>query len=255
MKQFLLLCALMFTTPLLGSGIDAGETSAPCDNATLETYGGTANVEINWEPNTIQTRWYNGNTLVDTTNTNADSCVYDDVLNVPPNPTRTGYTFNGWTVRPEMDFSTISKDESGTGFWAKGISEGTYFCYHVQNIGGPEECKTDSNYDELQQGEWKVKFSNGTLYGMSGCSITSGNFAGQIGIPSIELGGVCWCKATGWRAAGTNIISAPMYAMSWVYVYDNRNYGRCMTICAHDCGVMINTHYPARAAVLTLANN
>ena len=34
MKQFLLLYALMFMSPLLASGIDAGATSAPCDNAT-----------------------------------------------------------------------------------------------------------------------------------------------------------------------------------------------------------------------------
>ena len=99
MKKILLLFALLFTSPLFASGIGANATSASCDNETLETYNGTANVEIDWEPNTINIAWYNGDDLLDVQNS-AQTCTYDGILNVPSTPpTKTGYTFNGWELK------------------------------------------------------------------------------------------------------------------------------------------------------------
>ena len=99
MKKLVVLFLLMFTSPLLASGIDANATDASCDNTTLETYSGTANVEINWVPNTINLSWYNGNEKM-TVQQSAQTCSYDDLLTIPSTPpTRTGYTFVGWTVR------------------------------------------------------------------------------------------------------------------------------------------------------------
>ena len=237
MKKLLVLFLLMFLNPLFASGIDANATDASCDNTTLETYSGTANVEINWIPNTIQTRWYDGNTLIDTTNTNAASCEYDDVLNVPPTPTaRTGYTFTGWTVRPEIDFATtIPTNESGLERFGKGFADGALWCLYndgSQTSAWRVSCNSD-DFKELQQYEWKVKFSHGILYGMSRCSITSGE-RGQTGNPTEDIGENCWCKATGYKATNSNTISAPSSVLSWVFY----SHGMCAVGiggCRYDC--------------------
>ena len=93
-KIFLILLSLfVFTTESFATGIGAVST-APCDNDTLNKYTGTANVEINWEPNTIGLKWFNGDQQI----AGQTSCVYDGTITVPPTPTKPGYTFNGWKV-------------------------------------------------------------------------------------------------------------------------------------------------------------
>ena len=96
MKKIFLLFLLFFTTDSFATGF-GNVSSAPCDNDTLNKYTGTANVEINWEPNTINLNWYNGDEKLTVAN-NAQSCVYDGTLTVPTQPTKPGYTFNGWKV-------------------------------------------------------------------------------------------------------------------------------------------------------------
>ena len=95
MKKLLIILSLcIFTTDSFASGIASNSASALCDNDTLSKYSGTANVEINWEPNTIGLKWYNGDQQV----AGPTSCVYDSTITVPPQPTKLGYTFNGWKV-------------------------------------------------------------------------------------------------------------------------------------------------------------
>ena len=96
MKKLFILFLLFFTIDSFATGI-GNVSSAPCDNTTLNKYTGTANVEINWEPNTINLNWYDGDTKLTVAN-NAQSCVYDGTLTVPAQPTKPGYTFNGWKV-------------------------------------------------------------------------------------------------------------------------------------------------------------
>ena len=93
MKKLFVLLLMTFATNSFATGIGGG-TSAPCDNDTLNKYSGTANVEINWEPNVIGLTWYDGDTQV----AGPDSCVYDGTITVPPQPTKLGYTFKGWKV-------------------------------------------------------------------------------------------------------------------------------------------------------------
>ena len=94
MKKLLFLLLIIFTTDLFASGI-GNVASAPCDNATLSKYTGTVNAEINWEPNTIGLKWFNGDQQI----AGQTSCTYNGTITVPPAPTKPGYTFNGWKVQ------------------------------------------------------------------------------------------------------------------------------------------------------------
>ena len=85
----------IFSTNLFATGIDANASSASCDNSTLNTYSGTSNLQANWDANNISVGYYSNGQLYSTS-----SCDYDDGLPVPTTaPTKTGYTFNGWTIK------------------------------------------------------------------------------------------------------------------------------------------------------------
>ena len=237
MKKVCALFLSIFTLPAVASGINANTNSAPCTNNTLETYSGNTNLQADWQPNTINLRWYNGNTQVFPTNTSANTCTYDGSLAIPSTaPSRTGYTFAGWTVRPEINFAaTIPTDVNGNERWAIGWYNNANYCYYATNADSPSwnvNCDSDSTYiDELQAHEWKVRFEHGELYGMAGCGTTSGTFA-QPGTPTIGSGEYCWCKATGYRANNASVFNGPLSALSWVYVF---NYSS-VTACAQGCG-------------------
>ena len=70
--------------------------NATCNNTNLgqSNNNSTANVEANWNANTININWYNGDTKI-TSNT----CTYDGTITLPTEPTKPGYTFAGWKLR------------------------------------------------------------------------------------------------------------------------------------------------------------
>ena len=74
---------MFFISPAFATGISG--TSAPCDNATLSKYNGTADIEINWEPNTIGLTWYDGDTQLNVP-TASQTCTYDGMITVPSAP-------------------------------------------------------------------------------------------------------------------------------------------------------------------------
>ena len=260
MKKLFLLFLLFFTTNSFASGIASNTASAPCTNTTLETYSGNSNLSADWQPNEIQLRWYNGNTLMDVQSA-ANTCIYDDTLTVPSTaPTRTGYTFAGWTVRPEMDFSTLNTSENGLERWAKGDNSsgaGTIICQHDMNDGPTIQvaCDSDNNFDELQRYEWKVKFNHGNLYGMSLCSTTDGGTTGNRGTPAVEFGKYCWCKVTGYSVTNSNVINAPSSNMPWVFMFDKAalsDWG-CGRYCAPYCAYWIEYRSFFRISLYTPA--
>ena len=230
MKKLFVLFLCLFATDSHSSGI-GNVSSAPCDNATLDKYTGTANVEINWEPNTIGLKWFNGEEQIN----GQTSCVYDGTITVPPTPTKPGYTFNGWKI-PKYDFSTIPTDVNGTERWAKDFINGAEKCYYAGTTGDAQvvTCTDDENYRELQQYQWKVKYSHGALYGIYGCSITDGEH-GQTGTPAIDTGQYCWCKATGYKLANSNIINNSLYSLYWVLGRDSTTINECERSCAAYC--------------------
>ena len=59
-------------------------------------------MQANWDANTIDLHWYNGATEL-TVPSASQSCTYDGTLTPPATiPTKTGYTFKGWKVRPDV---------------------------------------------------------------------------------------------------------------------------------------------------------
>ena len=88
------------TTP----DIPATTTTVSCSDSAINTNNAPANLEINWEPNTINLHWYaDENATTELTGSGIPtSCVYDGALTPPPVaniPQKTGYTFAGWKVR------------------------------------------------------------------------------------------------------------------------------------------------------------
>ena len=167
----------------------------------------------------------------------ANTCTYDDTLTVPQTaPTRTGYTFAGWQVRPEMDFSTIPVNANGTERWGIGVLDGKDKCWIDTDTGAPwiTACYNDNNFNELQRNEWKVKFEHGTLYGMAGCSADSGTL-GQPGTPTMGYGQYCWCKVTGYKPNNTDVIKSPITNLPWVLGYNKSTAENCLYPCVAHC--------------------
>lgn len=66
------------------------------------TYTNSYTCEAQWEANVIDLTWYRNHSAGDTTTqtgNNSGNCTYDGGINLPTQPSRTGYTFNGWTIR------------------------------------------------------------------------------------------------------------------------------------------------------------
>ena len=232
MEKLLILLLFILTTDLHASGIASNTNSAPCTNNTLETYSGNSNLAADWQPNEIQLRWYNGNTLMNV-QSSANTCVYDSTLTIPQTaPTRVGYTFDGWTVRPEYDFGTIPSNENGLERWMISENLNTHMdkCrYDTTGSSSQVFNCNNSGFSDLKRDEWKVRFNHGILYGMSICGTQSnGNNPGNSG------GEYCWCKLTGYKPVNQNTIYAPSSSMPWV-LYGNSpcqdDYG-CSAYCA-----------------------
>ena len=255
MKKILILSLIFFTTNSFASGINGDTSTAPCDNETLSKYTGTANVEINWEPNVIGLKWFDGDTELNVA-TASQSCTYDGMITVPPAPPqKLGYTFNGWKI-PKMDFGTIPTNENGTERWGKGEYNGRDTCWYNTNatpIWSSVVCANVSAFYELQRQEWKVIFNHGTLYGIATCSITtSTSWLGQ-GNPSTEIGRYCWCKATKYRASNTNVIKSSLNTLSWIY-HDSFNTDEdCISGCANLCSYYSFVNYNSQRALFTPA--
>lgn len=102
MKKFFVALFMLLSVPAFATGVDSTVSTADCDNATLNTYTGTSNLSAGWQPNTIDLHWYaDSDTTTEMNVANASqSCTYDGTLTPPATiPTKTGYTFKGWTVR------------------------------------------------------------------------------------------------------------------------------------------------------------
>ena len=257
MKIFLLLVLIFanYSAYATDPDIAADATTSSCNSDVLNSDNGSVDIEINWEPNVIPLRWYSGNTLLPVEN-NDDTCAYDGVLNRPTNPTREGYNFAGWRIRPTMDFSTIPTNNNGIKIWSKGWFLNKNYCTYQdsQNI----KCNSDITFTELQTYEWKVSFEHGNLYGMARCS-SEGEGLGLYNTSGSTVdnstGVYCWCKATGYKPNNSDTIYGPSAILSWMFLYKESSGDRCAQVCTYHCTSYIRNYLTARTVLLTPANN
>ena len=269
MKRFLILLMIFFTTDSFASGIASNTASAPCTNNTLETYSGNSNLAADWQPNTIQLRWYDNNTLMDV-QASANTCTYDGTLTIPSTaPTRIGYTFDGWTVKPEMDFATITLSpyetySIGTPYVDNpyGQENSNSCMYTVGMVSRVYRNCANNNYRDLQLYEWKaIEYSNTTktIYGASKVSAKSGNnnndawdnASSNWRATYNELESAsgtkqyCWCQLTGYKPNSDAAVYAPSNSLPWIFVGNYKETG-----CAMFCGAKFRDYSTLRNLML-----
>ena len=186
MKKVLLLFLLMFVSPAFASGIGASSASAPCTNNTLETYSGNTNLQADWQPNTINLNWYNGDTKL-TVQSSAQSCVYDGALTIPSTqPTRTGYTFAGWEVRLPGAYTELEYLEATTlgSYIDTGVVFNSSNTYKIAfSKGGSRNCimgvRQESEY--YKKGNFSITFCGGTcVYSSTNTGSTQADFGDTV---------------------------------------------------------------------------
>jgi len=212
--------------------INAGASSAPCTSATLDTPTGPAALEADWTANTIRINWdaKNGTTIP------SSDCTYDDTITLPATPSKTGYTFGGWTVKSGPAQCSLSGLD--TSIEADDVG-------YLPNNG--ESSYNTSTYGLTENGTWGVTFSYGVVKGEALCSSTNGTYA-QTGNPTTTGGGqYCWCRATSYTANNADMcaVSAP----AWVFSSDLDDSGDCVEACAGDCVAYVQANSDFREAL------
>ena len=217
--------------------------SSHCDNDVLSTYSGSANLTANWQGNPITVTWYNGDTQYD-----SNQCTYGGNLTMPSSiPSNPGYTFKGWRVR-QCSLSGLdttidaSWDADHVAWQPINGSSGKTVAQAITNSGPFQLGPGTDRSSELNNGEWAVTFSYGTIKGMAKCSETNGSFA-IVGVPSDTTGQNCWCAATSYIPSNGSQCS--IAALSWVLVNSYPAESYCTDDCAFKCsyGVRINDDF------------
>ena len=154
------------------------------------------------------------NWFVDGNVYNTSTCQSGGDVNLPTQPTKRGHTFNGWFVA-FYDFSTLDYTINAT--------SSTY------NAGALT---------------WTAVFPYGTIYGKSFCSVTPGE-RGVAGTPDENTpdGGQCWCKATGYKPADSNIVYDPT-SSTWVF-----GVSVSANLCAANCGIYCANYIQTKSAM------
>jgi len=246
--------------------INAGANSAPCTSATLDTPTGPAALEADWTANTIRINWdaKNGTTIP------AGECTYDSTITLPATPSKTGYTFGGWTVKSgpaQCSLSGLDANTNGIDYLSKNFA-GDWCYYYNDDTGDAINDCSDNTFSSLSTGEWQVNFSYGSVKGTGYCSAKSGNnHSNQWGGDSSDWTATeseltsatgdakyCWCKVTGYTPNGGDMC-APA-ASSWVFSFFN---GRgspsgCAYNCVRDCGNYAFNNASLRAALFGQSN-
>lgn len=78
---------------------DAEQTEVACNYTNLGVYSGSATITASWTAHTIDLTW---NKLAgDATPHATNTCTYDGDITLPTEPSRTGFSFMGWTLDNE----------------------------------------------------------------------------------------------------------------------------------------------------------
>ena len=256
--------SILISAPLFATGVSSGATSADCDNATLDTYTGTSNLQVDWQPNTIALHWYNGDTEI--TSGVQTSCVYDETLTPPSTiPTKTGYTFKGWRVKQADTSCFASQVCSLTGSAVNGLTynrdDSTAYGYYSHD---GQRKSNESTYG-LTAGGWAVKdTSGGIIKGIASCNSTmptimetimtamgNGTMTEEQALAAVygscasdaikpgntfsssSSGQYCWCKMNSYTPSGGSACNVA--SPSWVFNFDGGSASDCANYCAGDC--------------------
>ena len=180
--------AMLASLPAFATTPTTLPNNALCNETNLGTESGSADIEVVWEPNTINTQWFTGygeNTAA----ANATTCEYGGTINLPAtNPSRAGYAFAGWKLRaPQCAIPAALLNTNGNHYYAHGLDNGENYCFMESfEIGEEINCSTVS---DLSLNQWKTEFSYGTVRGIASCQPTvpsdiayfSANIASVIG--------------------------------------------------------------------------
>jgi hypothetical protein len=242
-----------------------------CDNSTLGVYSGSVALEPDWGANKIPIRWYNNNTLITDVTSAESECTYDSTIDVATAPSRTGYNFSGWTVRPQIDFAALRPTltfNSTQERWSVGAVYGTgaRYCWHAvhTNDSVHEACSLRAEYTDLEANEWKTETGQGMIYGSAHCSAKSGNhhsstwstdYKSDWASTLAELDAAsgekkyCWCQVTGFKPTNSSTIEGPLASLSWVFSYDGGSASNCSYSCANYCSNDVRSDSGFRAAL------
>jgi len=275
MRRVFLSClpVVMYANAVFAADIASNASSAQCVEPTLHRYEGTANLQAQWEANTVPLRWYSNYTMINPTDA-IDDCEYSGSLTRPTNPSRTGYTFTGWTVSPKVEFSTLSLGSATAISYGIGenLSNHSDYCRSYDTEWHTVEC-SNPIFTELQQYEWKQNFTNGTVYGMAHCTAKPGDhhignwpaanrsdFTATLDemnaydtAHSSEEKKYCWCQATGYKASNQSTIQRPLSSLAWVFRNDG-SASSCADNCAPYCAYYVRGNSAFRAALFTPAD-
>ena len=167
---------------------------------------------------TETTNWY-----IDTEVYQTTTCESGGDITVPTEPTKYGYTFQGW-IPAVYDISTLDKSINGTSY----------------------------TYDNSKK-IWRVIFPYGAVYGESLCSPTAAPGSNWYTIDD-ELdtetgsGRYCWCRVTEFIPTGSRIIYEPKSSL-WTFLGSRGSASNCTYDCPRDCGPAVRDGVALRAGL------
>ena len=106
MKKIFSISMLAIMTAIPAFAEIVNNTTCDVINLGQSEPNSTANIQANWNANTINIDWYDGDTKL-TSNT----CTYGQKITLPPQPTRAGYTFVGWRLRAKQCWEITNESE------------------------------------------------------------------------------------------------------------------------------------------------
>jgi hypothetical protein len=230
------LIALIFATPSFATGIGASAESADCVNGTLGTYTGPASLSANWNANTINLDFYDGEDKI-----SSGTCTYDGGIELPNDPEKEGYEFSGWKVRravaapTQCNLSNLDTSLTGIDYGSKQIVRNTNF-YGEINV---------DKYGLTQPGQWATEFEYGIIYGTGKCSVKQGNnntykwnndsnnwATTENELTAAGSGKYCWCKVEKYNTGNAECNNS---SSNFVYLIVNNSPEDCFYFCPKWC--------------------
>ena len=195
---------------------------------------------------TVQLKWYSNGTQV----MNSGQCTYDSdngIATIAPPAPKPGYVFEGWLVTgwdgcgvSDLPYATVTSWDSNHTRW-KPINGSEGDTMADQGDGWVE------NSADLNNGEWAVTLSYGTIRGVSTCSAKTGYTQKQfwLGDPSkwsasdnqitaAGEGPKCWCKMTGFKPTNGDLCTTLDHA--WIlFAAESSTVKNCKSYCPGSC--------------------